>query len=148
MPSNQTTNYQLSQWAKSDQVKMEDFNADNAKIDGALASQAEALAALTAATSKHGNCQIYTTSYVGTGSGSNTLTFPQVPELVIIAEHGKNVLYLLPGDITYPFWSSTKDYTMTVTWSGSTVTWLGNDVNMQLNAKNKTYHVIAFWSAG
>lgn len=37
MPTNHTTNYQLNQWVKSDQVKMEDFNADNAKIDAALA---------------------------------------------------------------------------------------------------------------
>ena len=33
---NHTPNYQLSQWAKSDQVKMEDFNADNAKLDAAI----------------------------------------------------------------------------------------------------------------
>ena len=31
-----TTNYQLNQWAKSDRVMMDDFNADNAKIDAAL----------------------------------------------------------------------------------------------------------------
>ena len=36
MPSNQTPNYQLSQWERSDKVRMEDFNADNAKIDEAL----------------------------------------------------------------------------------------------------------------
>ena len=37
MPSNHTTNYSLNQWVKSDQVRMQDFNADNAKIDAALA---------------------------------------------------------------------------------------------------------------
>ena len=31
-----TTNYQLNQWAKSDRIMMDDFNADNAKIDAAL----------------------------------------------------------------------------------------------------------------
>ena len=31
-----TTNYQLNQWEKSDRIMMEDFNADNAKIDAAL----------------------------------------------------------------------------------------------------------------
>jgi len=40
MSTNKTQNYQLNQWVKSDQVKMEDFNADNAKIDAALASKA------------------------------------------------------------------------------------------------------------
>ena len=37
-----TTNYQLNQWAKSDRVMMDDFNADNAKIDAALKAAAEA----------------------------------------------------------------------------------------------------------
>ena len=35
---NKTANYQLNQWAKSDRVLMEDFNADNAKLDAALAA--------------------------------------------------------------------------------------------------------------
>lgn len=39
MPSNFTANYQLSQWKKTDQVKMEDFNEDNDKIDAALFSK-------------------------------------------------------------------------------------------------------------
>ena len=34
-----TTNYQLNQWAKSDRILMADFNADNAKIDAAIASR-------------------------------------------------------------------------------------------------------------
>ena len=36
---NQTTNYQLSQWEASDRILMDDFNSDNAKIDGALAGK-------------------------------------------------------------------------------------------------------------
>ena len=44
-----TTNYQLNQWAKSDRVMMDDFNADNAKIDAALKANADAIAAETAA---------------------------------------------------------------------------------------------------
>ena len=34
----QTSNYQLSQWNKTDRILMENFNADNAKIDAALTS--------------------------------------------------------------------------------------------------------------
>ena len=37
MATNQTTNYQLNQWEPTDQVQRTDFNADNAKIDAALA---------------------------------------------------------------------------------------------------------------
>ena len=41
-----TTNYQLNQWAKTDRILMDDFNADNAKIDETLAAHAAALAAV------------------------------------------------------------------------------------------------------
>ena len=44
-----TTNYQLNQWAKSDRVMMDDFNADNAKIDAALKANADAITAETTA---------------------------------------------------------------------------------------------------
>ena len=44
-----TTNYQLNQWAKSDRIMMDDFNADNAKIDAALKANADAIAAETTA---------------------------------------------------------------------------------------------------
>ena len=36
MASNHTPNFNLSQWEKTDKVQMEDFNADNAKIDAGL----------------------------------------------------------------------------------------------------------------
>lgn len=37
---NQTEHYGLSQWALADRVEMKDFNADNAKLDAALAALA------------------------------------------------------------------------------------------------------------
>ena len=44
MSTYHTEHYQLSQWERSDKVLMDDFNADNAKLDAALASKAEAAA--------------------------------------------------------------------------------------------------------
>ena len=114
MPSSQTPNYKLSQWSKSDRVQMEDFNADNAKIDGALKAQDAALAAeasarqsaiaaeadarnsavaqLTALVSQRGNCKIWTTTYAGSdryGSANPcTLNFPGRPLMVFIGECG------------------------------------------------------------
>ena len=46
MPTNHTPNYQLSQWERDDRILMEDFNADNAKIDAAIKAEAEVRAAL------------------------------------------------------------------------------------------------------
>ena len=40
-----TQNYQLSRWEKDDRIMMEDFNADNEKIDAALKANADAVSA-------------------------------------------------------------------------------------------------------
>lgn len=41
----QTPNYKLTQWVKTDRIQMEDFNADNAKLDDALKAHDTAIAA-------------------------------------------------------------------------------------------------------
>lgn len=46
---NKTANFQLNQWEKTDRIMMEDFNRDNAAIDTALKSNADKVAAETAA---------------------------------------------------------------------------------------------------
>ena len=46
---NKTQNYKLNQWEKSDRVLMEDFNADNAKIDAAIHEADSRLTAAVAA---------------------------------------------------------------------------------------------------
>lgn len=38
MSTQKTANYQLNQWVKSDRILMEEFNADNLKIDDAIAA--------------------------------------------------------------------------------------------------------------
>ena len=105
-----TQNYQLSLWAKDDRIMMEDFNADNEKIDAALKANADAVSALEvgkvdtatfadlqAAVSAlaanlgvHGhNCRIAWGSYTGTGTtgaaSPNTLQFDFYPVLVLVA---------------------------------------------------------------
>ena len=49
MASGQTANYQLNQWEAEDKVLRTEFNADNAKLDAALAAHDGALAAHAAA---------------------------------------------------------------------------------------------------
>lgn len=46
---NKTANFQLTQWEKTDRIMMEDFNRDNAAIDAALKSNADAITAEAAA---------------------------------------------------------------------------------------------------
>ena len=64
MASNYTENYQLCQWEATDAVQRLEFNADNAKIDAALAQK--------------GNCQFYAATYTGSGKvqwDNNTVTW-------------------------------------------------------------------------
>ena len=72
MATNQTTNYQLNQWTKSDRIMLEDFNADNQKIDAALKAVAD------------GTMQFITGSYVGDGTENRVIDLGVVPKLVIM----------------------------------------------------------------
>ena len=49
MSTDHTTNYDLNQWEGTDKVLRTEFNADNAKIDAALKTNADAIAAEAAA---------------------------------------------------------------------------------------------------
>lgn len=85
---NQTPNFQLNQWEKSDRIMMEDFNADNAKIEAALAQEAVARAAadtnlqntLAALNMQH----VITGSYTGVGKLGRIISLPFTPKFVIL----------------------------------------------------------------
>ena len=170
MATNQTTNYQLNQWEPTDQVLRTDFNADNAKLDAALADLTEdvsekasqtALDALsstvaghTAAIAQCGNCTLWTTSYAGTGQYGedhpSSLTFPKMPLLVILGGSNGHLMFFLAGqaavsgielDFNEPcFWTP-------VTWSGTTVSWYSDTAMKQMNHSNYTYYALALLNA-
>ena len=140
---NHTTNYQLSQWVKSDQVKMEDFNADNAKLDAALASHAAVLAG-------KGNCRVEACTYTGTGLGSTRqFTFSKRPDFVLI--FGCNCIYLMPGraenGIFIGKYEGLNNYTIMsnkFTWSGVTATLSSSTPQIRMDVKGGVYHAIAW----
>ena len=149
MPSNHTTNYQLSQWERTDKIQMEDFNDDNAKIDGALGEHAAALTAQAAQIAKRGNCMFHHGTYTGSGLGGPvSYTFPWVPQLVIIV--GDASLAVLPyGDTRCRNRYGESNYDLTVSWSGKTVTWeltsgYTSNAYFLMNQKGTTYHAFAF----
>ena len=76
MASGQTQNYQLNQWAAEDQVLRTDFNADNAKIDAALAEMGAQIP------------RFISGSYTGTGTygpdGACELHFGFTPKMVFL----------------------------------------------------------------
>ena len=137
MASNHTTNYQLNQWAKSDRILMDDFNADNAKIDAALAAHAAALAGC-------GNCKIEFGSYTGDGTVGLALTFSARPVAVFIqANASADFGMMLRGSETIAAFSNCAFAFLRCTWTETGITierlTTGDTDRTTLNERGKTY---------
>ena len=169
MSSKLTENYQLCQWERTDKVLMEDFNADNAKIDGALAALAgskadtSALDALARTVSGHttslsrlGNCGIQYFTYTGTGTcGQDKPTrvvFSVKPVFLLI--FGTEELVLMAKNSEYPLFLGAYEAVnnkliLTTTrshWDGNTLAIHSYEPITQMNRDGILYHVVAFYS--
>ena len=148
-----TTNFELCQWESSDRILMDDFNGDNANIDAALTAHAAALAGHTAALAQCGNCKLWTTTYVGTGqtgaSSPCSVTFPEMPLLVMVLRHDGLGMSLIPGCTTAQLQWGSNFVPLTVVWQGTTLSWYCtmSDPTYQLNTNGTTYHVFALIKA-
>lgn len=149
---NKTANFQLTQWEKTDRILMEEFNSDNEKIDTALKSNADGVAALQTALAGAGNCEIGLISYTGTGksgdSAPTTVTFPKMP-----------AGFFLCGAETYLVVRGGDDHALMIYYTGSTtyvsqmqVSWKGNQFQIssskptyQLNEEGVPYWGLAFY---
>lgn len=151
MPSNFTEHYNLNQWEPEDTVRRADFNADNEKIDGALAGKADvsalnnlrstvsslsstvsghssSLSSQSGSISRLGNCQIYHTTYAGDGSSSRSLSLPGYPVFIRVQE-GETAVYtdFLRGAKGTP--GSYTGSQQPITWSARSVTWTSSTFN-------------------
>ena len=155
---NKTTNYQLNQWERADRVKMEDFNADNVKIDRAIKAMDQRVDGLE---TLKGNCQIYVYPYTGTGTygyqNPTSVTFPAQPVLVFIVEldrnpqdsqsHGGNTIWTAWG-AEHVYMRAGAGGEIPVTFSGNTMSWYYNSSAAdQLNNKGGLYIVVALMAA-
>ena len=151
MPSNQTPNYQLSQWERSDKIQMEDFNADNAKIDavlGTLAAQVStkaeqsALTTLTGRVAKLGNCQISRFTYTGTGPDvPQVLTFPKKPLMVMMMNGSGCAAFCLYGFTSSRLLDSSNGH-FPVSWTENSLTWTSST----MNAKGTPYPALVLYA--
>lgn len=132
MASNQTQNYGLSQWELTDNVRMEDFNEDNAKIDAALA----------------GMPRVITGSYTGTGGcgAANptklTLDFP-ARFLFVWGDYARFAMGIR-GQSVKAISGSNSDF-LSASWNGNTVSWYynGNTAQVQMNDSGHVYYYLA-----
>jgi len=88
MPSNFTKNYKLNQWEADDRVLRTDFNADNAKIDAALAAKAEESTVTSLQSeldaAKATIPRIVFGTYTGDGAASRTISLGFTPKAVFV----------------------------------------------------------------
>ena len=127
MATNYTEHYELNQWEPTDQVLRTDFNADNAKVDTALAGLAEADTVLRGAVEKCGNCKIKRISYTGTGFVVVNIVFPEKPFFFFVFGKGGILFGNMEGDFTTSFfYHSLREQVAvesgSITWSGTTAT--------------------------
>ena len=140
-----TTNYQLNQWAKSDRVMMDDFNADNTKIDAALKANA-------------GNCSIAISSYTGNGkygsANPTVINFSKKPTL-FIARGKTAILFGTSADsnnntVVWNYVNGVSVDSIPFVWNGTNASFYSVSSNFaareQLNAESEVYQVIAFYA--
>lgn len=92
--TNSTANYKLNQWVGSDKPKMQDFNADNAKIDAAIHAHAsdESLHISEASLQEILKSMPVFGSYTGTGAETRLIELGFRPAFGIVFANGKNLL--------------------------------------------------------
>ena len=154
---NKTANFQLTQWEKTDRILMEEFNSDNEKIDTALKSSADGVAALQTALASCGNCKIVYGTYTGNGkSGSanpNKLTFDGKPVLVIVQAQSNTTNYDFHLRLVRGCGWAVGDrgnycYTNSVAWGENFVSWTNDDAETQFNLQGSVYSYIALIPTG
>ncbi len=157
-----TKNYQLNQWAAGDKVQRIDFNADNDKIDGAIAAvsaRAGALetgkadkTALDAAKATIPKMAIGT--YTGSGAASRTISLSFTPKAVLVMTqdgHTRSSNYIMGGlavtGSPVKIVNGAEEFTaVTLVSNGFRVYYNIDDdyYKVQSNFKDRTYHYIAF----
>ena len=91
MSTNHTQNYSLCQWEPADKVLREDFNADNAKLDAALAAQQTAIDAAQASADgafRPSYHPVVTGGYHGNGAETREITLGFRPRAVLVLDSG------------------------------------------------------------
>lgn len=135
---NKTQNYQLSQWDGEDRILMEDFNADNARVEAALSALAAAADRL--------NGRFYTGSFSGTGyeNGNRSCIFPRKPLFVMFSGGTESLLALPPAEWTFVQIHNAGGTAMTTcSLNGNTFSWQAS----RCNRGGVVYHVFAILEA-
>ena len=142
-----TQHYQLSQWEKSDKVLMEDFNADNAKIDAAIRAEADTRAAAVRAVNEalREKIKMAAGTYTGDGQESRFISLGFTPKVVFVALNYGNMYSdgHICGGIAFtghPAGNGTQ-HAVEIAPGGFNVS---HRQSIQSNIVNYKYHYVAF----
>ena len=146
-----TANYQLPVWAETDRILRTDFNNAFDTIEDALSQHDSTLdtletdvAAATTSLAAKGNCQLYLTTYVGTGTTNHTLSLPgQAAFFMVIGGGGGGlggVRGTNPGTGARTVGSHTA---ASVNLSSQSVTWSSVNAEDACNRSGRTYTLLA-----
>ena len=128
---NYTQKYQLCQWEESDRILRTDFNANNTRLEAALAARP---------------CQFYTGSYVGALQKSHTLVFPKKPMLVVILSSVGFAITSYGFDRICFSGALDNGHVFRLEWSGYSCTW-SDDRDLDLSFSGTTYTILALLDA-
>ena len=147
-----TSNYGLKRWDPEDRILHTEFNDNWDKIDTALKSSADGVAALQTALAGAGNCKIETSTYTGNGkngyTNQTTLTFDAAPLLVFVGGYDGQHMCLFPGYSAARISFANASYSNTVSWGENSVSWYSTQsAEVQFNKSKTTYYVVAFFAA-
>ena len=137
-------------WVRSTQryTKSTARSTANASSPGRRSS---AVSSLTSKLNQKGNVKVEIKTYTGTGSSGqsspNSLTFSGKPVLFFIGgSDGSSVGYYVRGSNTLWVRPGNSVYMCDGSWSGNTYSWWNTYANFQLNQKNETYTVVAYFN--
>ena len=156
-----TKNYQLNQWAAGDKVQRIDFNADNDKIDGAIAAVSARAGALETGkadktaldAAKATIPKIAAGSYTGSGAASRTISLGFTPKAVLVmtqdgTTHSNNIIHggLAVTGSPAQLVTGSKDFLgVSIVSSGFRVYYDASDnyYKSYANVKDRIYHYLA-----
>ena len=123
---------------------MDDFNADNAKIDAALKAEADARTALAGVVAAKGNCYLDAFTYTGNGKyGSQnptTIQFTHGEAALVVVMNEYSNLFIVHNDTL-----GNSGITQ-ISWTPTGVSWYYSSPNDQWNTSGAIYHVYVFYA--
>lgn len=172
---NYTENYKLPTWTLTDRIQMQDFNDMTAKIDSGLtavqsavkaeetarkkavsseqAARTQAIAAANARMDRLGNCQIYTYTYIGTGTygEGNPTVIPlpnKQPYMMLLYDSRFKAHFLTPSTARLEFPATGGTVNVYPTWTDTALSiQSAKGAGYQFNDSRIEYRVVAFYRA-